>query len=383
MTSENTAAEKAAFNYNNIFDAAELSSLKDLLADDSMSIFVQSNNPILLADTVLHTVHGIRLCDMLEYKNDNFIDSTANTGDDSAIYIPLYSYPCPGRTVYYLDMQRMKYSYYNQLFVILDYLLKPHRLNLENRSLIIVNNIHCMLEEFINKFYIYIDKYNHSHYFMFLTKVISRRPVWNKLNTVTQCVRLNVTRSVARTVVDSNYNVKAAIQGKLALAKFNRLVDVLYNLFSGDLVKVDLMCGHALTWIHELPAGTAGTVGTAVTDKMIYELVILQIPAVKIIAQFIRAIRKIQSVNDLQLCYSTAFKLNSMNYTPAYVFRIIGVYIGSSGMYQGDFHCLAKHRVEVLAMAADAESYTTRNDNDYIVVFQKYLIELARLCLAT
>lgn len=374
MTTENTA-EKVTFNYNNIFDTAELSSLKDFLSDDSMSVFVQSNNPILLADTVLWEVHGIRLCDMLEYKNDNFIDSTANTGDDSAIYIPLYSYPCTGRTVYYLDMQRLKYSYYNQLFIILDYLLKPNRLNLEKRSFILVNNIHCMLDEFINKFYIYIDKYNHSHYFMFLTKIISRRTQWNKLNTVTQSIRLNITRNMARTIIENNYNVKTAIQGKLALAKFNRLVDVFYNLFCGDLVKVDLMCGHTLTVIHELPAGTT------VTDKMIYELVILQIPVVKIIAHFIRAIRKIQSVTDLQLCYSTAFKLNSVNYTPAYVFRIIAVYIGSSGMYQGDFHCLTKHRVEYLAMATDAESYTTRNDTDYIVVFQKYLIELARLCL--
>ncbi len=187
---------------------------------------------------------------------------------------------------------------------------------------------------------------------------------------------MNVTRGSTRQVIDANYNVKAAIQGKLALAKFNRLVDVLYNLFSGDLVKVDLLCGHALTAIYELP------VGTPVTDKMIYELVILQIPVMKIVAGFIRSIRKIQSVNDLQLCYSTAFKLNAVNYTPAYVARIVTTYIGSSGMYQGDFHCLAKHRTEYLAMATDAETYTMRNDTDYIVVFQKYLIELARLCLA-
>jgi hypothetical protein len=370
-----STTELVAFNYVNIFDTTELSSLKDLLMDDSMSVFAQSNNPILLADTVLQEVHGIRLCDMLEYKNDNFIDSTANTGEDSSIYIPLYSYTGQGRTIYYLDMQRLKYSYYNQLFVILDYLLKPLRLNLENRSFIIVNNIHYMLEEFIHKFYIYIDKYSHSHYFMFLAKTISHRLVWNKLNSVTHCVRLNVTRTVARTVIDSNYNVKTAIQGKLVLAKLNRLVDVLYNLFRGDLVKIDLMCGHALSVIYELPAGTP------VTDKMIYELVILQIPAIKIIAQFIRTIRKIQSVTDLQLCYSTAFKLNSVNYTPAYVFRIIATYIGSSGMYQGDFHCLAKYRTEYLAMATNAETYTTRNDTDFIVVFQKYLIELARLCL--
>jgi len=368
--------DKVAFNYTQIFPADELSSLKTILEDDSMSVFIQTNNPILLADTVLQDFHGIRLCDMFEYKNDNFIDSTANSGDDSAIYIPLYSYPGKGRTIYYLDMQRLKYSYYNQLFVILDYLLKPNRLNLENRSFIIVNNIHCMLEEFINKFYLYIDKYNHSHYFMFMTVPASRRPIWNKLNTITHPMRFNIACAVARTCIESNYNVKSVIQGKLALAKFNRLVEVLYNLFSGDLVKVDLMCGHALSMIHELPGKTA------VTDKMIYELVILQIPAVKIIAQFIRAIRKIQSVTDLQPCYSTAFKLNSVNYTPANVFRVIAVYIGSSGMYQGDFHCLAKHRVEYLAMVADTERYTTKNDTDYIVVFQRYLIELARLCLA-
>jgi hypothetical protein len=377
MSMEPISTEKISFNYTQIFDAGELSSLKDLLADDSMSVFIQSNNPILLADATLHAVHGIRLCDMLEYKNDNFIDSTANTGDDTAIYIPLYSYPGHGRTVYYLDMQRLKYSYYNQLFVILDYLLKPHRLNLENRSFIIVNNIDYMLEEFINKFYIYIDKYNHSHYFMFVSSVASRRPIWNKLNTVTHRIRMNVTRGAARQVIDANYSVKAAIQGKLPLAKFNRLVDVLYNLFGGDLVKIDLVCGHALSAIYELPAGTP------VTDKMIYELVILQIPAIKIIAGFIRSIRKIQSVNDLQLCYSTAFKLNAVNYTPAYVARIVTMYIGSSGMYQGDFHCLAKCRTEYLAMATNAETYTTRNDTDYIVVFQKYLIELARLCLTT
>jgi hypothetical protein len=368
-------AEKAAFNYTQIFDAGELSSLKALLADDSMSVFVQSNNPILLADAMLQGVHGIRLRDMLEYKNDNFIDSTANTGDDSSIYIPLYSYPGQGRTVYYLDMQRLKYSYYNQLFVILDYLLKPNRLNLENRSFIIVNNIDYMLEEFINKFYIYIDKFNHSHYFMFISSVASRRPIWNKLNTVTHPMRMNINKSTARQVIDANYSVKTAIQGKLALAKFNRLVDVLYNLFGGDLVKIDLMCGHALSAIYEL------TAGTPVTDKMIYELVILQIPVMKIVAGFIRSIRKIQSVTDLQLCYSTAFKLNSVNYTPAYVARIVTVYIGSSGMYQGDFHCLAKCRTEYLAMATNAETYTTRNDTDFIVVFQRYLIELARLCL--
>jgi len=368
---------KVAFNYTRIFDAAELLSLKTLLADDSMSVFVQTNNPILLADTLLQEVHGIRLCDMLEYKNDNFIDSTANTGNDTAIYIPLYSYTCQGCTVYYLDMQRLKYSYYNQLFSILDYLLKPKRLNLENRSFIIVNNIDYMLEEYIHKFYIYIDKFNHSHYFMFISSVASRRPIWNKLHTVTHHIRLNINRAVARQVIDANYNVKSVLQGKLALAKFNRLINVLYNLFGGDLVKVDLMCGHALSAIYELPPGTP------VTDKMIYELVILQIPAIKIIAGFIRTIRKIQSVTDLQLCYSTAFKLNSVNYTPAYVFRIVAIYIGTSGMYQGDFHCLAKYQTEYLAMATDAESYTTRNDTDFIVVFQKYLIELARLCLAS
>jgi hypothetical protein len=211
---------------------------------------------------------------------------------------------------------------------------------------------------------------------MFVSAVTSHRPIWNKLNTVTHAVRINVTKRTARQVIESNYNVKSVIQGKLALAKFNRLVDVLYNLFGGDLVKIDLMCGHALSAIYELPAGTP------VTDKMIYELVILQIPVMKIIAGFIRSIRKIQSVTDLQLCYSTAFKLNSVNYTPAYVFRIITVYIGSSGMYQGDFHCLAKCRTEYLAMATDAETYTARNDTDFIVVFQRYLIEMARLCLA-
>lgn len=367
--------QQVTFNYNNIFDAAELLSLKNLLADDSMSILVQSNNPTLLADTVLWNSWNFRLSDMFEYKNDSFLDTPVNTGDDNAIYIPLYYKAVEGRTIYYLDIQRLKYSYYNHLFTVLDYLLKPNRLNLENRSFLIVNNTQIILEEFITKFCIYIDKYSHSHYFMFLATVASRRPIWHKLNTITQQVKVNISRECARQVIESNYGVKTTLHGKMPLAKFTRLIDVLYTLFNGDLVKIDLLAGHALSVIHELPAGTL------VTDKLIYEMVILQIPALKLIAEFIRAIRKIQAVTDLQLCYSTAFRLNSVNYTPAYVFRLMVAYIGLKTMYQGDFHCLAKHRIEFVKMVAETEIYTTRNDTDYIVIFQKYLIELAKLVL--
>ncbi len=367
-----TAVIETSFNYNGLFDKTQvIQDIYNLADDESMSMIIKTNVPHLLIDNMTKQVFNIGLDQFIEYQPDSFINLKLEADE----YLPVYYAKTQNRTVYYLDIQRIKYSQYENVFTVLDYLTRPNSIVAQNKILIIVNNLSCLLIKYIYKFYKYIETLSSSHYFIFVTTSLpSKKQInWGKLLTLLHNIHVMIDIDTVADIVETNYNIKKIIHGKIKSSVFKNIITTGFKLFDFNPIKLDIYIGHILTLINDNPTTLA------FTDKQIHDL-LLPIPIIKMFSDFISKVRRIRQITDLSICYDMAYKLNSFNYTPAYACKTL-IRLLTSSLPLGEFSSLKPRVSELVQLFADLEKMVTVGESDYIVIYQNLLIGIAKIAV--
>lgn len=368
----------------------ELNQLAKLVSDDSMSILSHCYNPnnnALILDYVIRRIttnkqgaahlklFNINWDYMVSKCNPKYILRPYERPD---YHFPIYEFPesLPENQIGYLiDFKKMRYKTYPIILAVIEYLISAKSLITRARKpLIICYHIECCLGSYYYKFSELLEKYP-EHYYWFLHGGTETPGLYkHKLLGMIQYYKVkllgpSIIQSGATAATTTKNSTSKLLVGKHVIDKKN-VEKQIWDLTGQDLLKYLIIRENAL-------AGTANP----------GEYILHTLPICQILFGFLAKLKTLKHMNDLMVCYQTAYAINTLGYSISQfgklLIKLIKWHRLSNNKYAPELISLSAstNYMRIINIFAEFDVGKYKDKTDQIPIFQQLMIELARMHL--